>query len=103
MKSYRLKATTKLSMNQFGRIKGSSVDHFLVESWEDILTPLEDHRDSVSLLSIDFEKAFSRMDHNACVNALGTLGASEPDLELVSCFLRGGTVTVKVGDSFSTP
>ena len=98
-----LKDSTKLAPNQYGGLKGSGVDHFLVDSWNDILSPLEDNRASINLLSIDFEKAFNRMDHNECILALRKLGASEPDLELVSCFLRGRTMQVKIGSSFSSP
>ena len=74
-----LKESTKLSANQFGGLKGSGVDHFLAETWHDILTSLEDNRASVQLLSIDFEKAFNRLDHNACLAALSKNGASEED------------------------
>ena len=98
-----LKEKVVLSNNQFGGLKGSGVDHFLVDSWNDILTPLEDSRASVNVMSIDFEKAFNRMDHNQCLNALSNLGARAEDVELVACFLRGRTMQVRVGTSFSDP
>ena len=79
------------------------MDHFLAETWHDILTSLEDNRASVQLLSIDFEKAFNRMDHNARLASLTKNGASDQDVELVACFLRGRTMSVKIGTEFSDP
>ena len=54
-------------------------------------------------MSVDFEKAFNRMDHNACLDSLTRLGASEADTELVACFLRQRTMSIKVGSEFSQP
>ena len=98
-----LKEKVRLSNNQFGGIKGSGVDHFLVETWDEILQPLEDHRAAVQLMSIDFEKAFNRMCHNSCLLALDRLGAEKEDIELVGCFLRNRTMRVRVGKCFSDP
>ena len=98
-----LKESTKLSSRQFGGQKGSGVNHFLVETWNSILSSLEDSRASVQLMSIDFEKAFNRMDHNTCLSALKKLNASDADIELVACFLRDRTMSVKVGKTFSEP
>ena len=96
-----LRTTTKLSSSQFGATKGSGVEHFLVESWNDILEPLEDHRASVQLMSVAFEKAYNRMDHNICLESLSRLGAKKEDVELVCAFLNNRTMSVKVGTSFS--
>ena len=64
-----LKSKIKLSESQFRGIKGLSTDHFLVSSWQKILNHLEDPDAAVNVLSIDFEKAFNRMDHKECLNA----------------------------------
>ena len=52
----RLKTEAPLGNCQYGGIKGSSVDHFLVESWDSILQALEDPNAAVSVASLDFEK-----------------------------------------------
>lgn len=91
----------KLSGSQFGGLKGAGVDHFLVETFDEVLTSLEDNRASVNLMSIDFEKAFNRMCHTACLEALSTLGADPGDIALVRAFLSGRTMSVKIDDSFS--
>ena len=47
-----LKGKVSLSRNQFGGIKGTGVTHFLVETWNEILSALEDPRAAASLLSL---------------------------------------------------
>ena len=47
---------------------------------------------AANLISVDFEKAFNRMDHLQCLYALNDLGAS---------FLSGRLISVKVRDSYS--
>ena len=62
---------------QYGGVKGSGVDHLLVEVWERILGGLEVPDVAVSLLGVDYEKAFNRMVHNECLNQLALFGASQ--------------------------
>ena len=97
-----LKSKVKLSGSQFGGLKGAGVDHFLVETFDEVLTALEDSRASVNLMSIDFEKAFNRMCHTACLEALSSLNADPGDIALVKAFLSGRSMSVKVDDCFSS-
>ena len=60
-------------MIQCGGTKGVGVEHLLVEVWERILGGLELPYVAVSLLEIDYEKAFNRMCHNQCLQQLGCL------------------------------
>ena len=48
-------------MAQYGGVKGCGTDHFLIDTWENILQELEDNRASVNLMSLDYSKAFNRM------------------------------------------
>ena len=100
-----IKGETKLSRDQYGGLKGVGADHFLIGTWQSILEPLEDQRAAVTLLSIDFEKAYNRMNHNACgcVTALDSLGASQATTGLVRAFLYGRTMSVKIGQARSNP
>ena len=66
-----------LSERQYGGITGSSTDHFLLETWNKILVSLDEPDSAVNLVSIDFQKAFNRMDHTKCLEDLTDLGASE--------------------------
>ena len=65
----------KISDNQFGGKKGMGVYHFLIDTWNDIVEGLEDPRACMSLMSIDFKKAFNTMCHH-------TVLALYADLEL---------------------
>lgn len=99
----RIKKEVDLSATQFGGVKGSSVDNFLIESWHEILRRLEEKGAAVNIMSIDFEKAFNRMSHSACIKELKKLGASPPTLDLVTAFLTNRTMRVKVGQCKSDP
>lgn len=98
-----LKSKVRLSGSQYGGIKGCGVDHFLVETWNTLLSQLEDHRAASNLVSIDFEKAFNRMDHSACIAALRKKGASAGAIGMVSAFLSNRTMSVRIGEHFSIP
>lgn len=98
-----LKKTIRLSPSQYGGLKGCGVDHFLVDTWNSVLSHLEDGRAAANLISIDFEKAFNRMDHNYCVGELRKKGASIGAIGMVNAFLHGRTMSVRVGESFSDP
>lgn len=51
-------------------IKGLGIDHFLCDLRHDIIMKLENQTAATSLVSIDFSKAFDRMDHRECLRAL---------------------------------
>ena len=98
-----LKKETRLNGSQFGGIKGSGVDHFLIETWDEVLRGLEDNRAAVSLASIDFEKAFNRVCHHKCLEAAKNMGASDLTLSMVRAFLTERTMVVKVNKEKSVP
>ena len=99
----RLKNEAKLSSRQFGGIRGCGTDHFLIETWDTILNALEQENSAVNLLSVDFEKAFNRMDHFMCLNALSELGASKTATNWVAAFLYNRKMSVKIRESKSAP
>ena len=98
-----LKEHVKLSSAQYGGNKGCGVDHFLIDTWNTILTHLEDGRAAANLVSIDFEKAFNRMDHGFCLAELRRKGATRGSYGMVNAFLYGRTMSVRVGESKSVP
>ena len=85
---------------QYGGIKGSSVDHLLVDLYDEVLGSLEKGNPAV-VLGVDFEKAFNRLNHKECLKRLRELGASEPSLALVRSFLTNRSMCVKVGGELS--
>ena len=89
--------------NQYGGIKGSGAEHLLVGMWQRILENLEDPRASVMLTSIDYSKAFNRLDFAHCLRALRAKGASEQLIKIIASFLSCRTMRVKIGDCLSDP
>ena len=99
----RIKNETELSNSQYGGIKGSSVEHFLLKTWDEILTSLENGSSATTLMSIDFAKAFNRMDHSTCLQSLREHGASEQSVAIIGAFLYNRKMQVKVNKTFSSP
>ena len=94
---------TSLRANQFGGVKGCWTEHFLVEMWQKVLENLDDYRAASFITSIDYSKAFNRLDFSRCLAALRAKGASSQLLGIVGSFLSNRMMTVKVGNSFSGP
>ena len=80
---------------QYGGLKGSSVDHLLVDLWDQILRPMESSHHSI-ILGIDYEKAFNHLSHQVCLEELTRLGASEATVSLVRTFLTERRVRVRL-------
>ena len=89
--------------NQLGGMKGAGTEHYLVELYQLILETLEDPRAASITTSIDYAKAFNRLDFLHCLNALATKGASSELLGIVASFLTSRTMSVKVGQVRSKP
>ena len=89
--------------NRLGGMKGTSTEYYLVELYQLVLEALEDPRAASIITSIDYAKAFNRLDFLHCLKALAGKGASSELLSIVSSFLTSRTMSVKVGQTFSTP
>ena len=63
------------------------VDHFLIDTWHDILSHLEDHRAAAALISIDLEKSFNRMNNLNCITALRAKGAPDHLAGMVQAYI----------------
>ena len=99
----KLRSETELSERQYGGIKGSSPEHFLIDTWDNIVTTLEQKDKATNLISVDFSKAFNRMHHYKCLEALVDLGAEMETVDWVASFLFGRTMSVKIDNVFSEP
>ena len=64
---------------------------------------LEDDRAAIMMTAIDYAKAFNRLSFQHCLQSFAKKGASTPILELLATFLSNRTMTVRVGESWSTP
>ena len=87
---------------QYGGIKGSSANHLLVELFDKALGGLDEGKAAV-ILGIDYQKAFNQLDHRECVKQLQLLGAAQHSIDLVTSFLSGRSMRVKVGSTLSDP
>ena len=92
-----------MRQNQMGGMKGAGSEHYLVHLWQLVLESLEDPRAAAVLTSIDYAKAFNRLDFACCLRALARKGASNELIALVASFLTSRTMSVKVGQQFSAP
>ena len=91
-----------LPPHQFGGKKGCGTENLLCELSTDIMLGLDDNRAAVGLMSLDYAKAFNRMSHNHCLNALARGGASSQTLRMVYSFLEGRTMKIKHNGKFSS-
>lgn len=57
----------------------------------------------VNIMAIDFHKAFNRMNHASCLEALEKLGAERHVTQMIAAFLHNRRMTVKINDAFSEP
>ena len=97
-----IKAEISMSELQYGGLKGCGTDNFLVELWNNVLEGSEDSDNAVALMSIDFSKAFNRLDHGACLKKLSDKNASNQTLNMIFSFLEERTMCVRSGQSMSS-
>lgn len=93
----------KLRNNQYGGVKGSGTEHYLVELWQKVLENIEDPRAGSLLTSIYTAKAFNRLDYLHCIRCLKAKGADANLIRIIASFLSGRVMRVKVGSSLSEP
>ena len=89
--------------NQYGGRPKCGVEHKLIDLWENVLGPMEGGDKAAVLLGIDYEKAFSRMEHSVCLRQLERLGATPGSLSLVRAFLEDRKMTIKIGRTKAPP
>ena len=97
-----LASEVTIRTNQYGGVKGVGAEHFPLQLWQQVLENLEDPTAASLLTSIDYSKAFNRLDYKACLLSLKSKGASTETLRTIASFLTNRKMTVKVGAVFST-
>ena len=97
----RLRKEIAANEIQYGGVRGAGAEHLLIEVWERILGGLEVPDVAVTLLGLDYKKAFNRMSHDECLQQLAKLGASQTSVDLVASFLRERKMQAKVGSIIS--
>ena len=97
----REEVTPKL--NQYGGEPGASSTQLLVEVLSDVTSTLEDNRAASVLSSLDFSKAFNRLEHTRCLCAFAKKGLSNGLIALLGSFLTERLMSVRVGGKSSDP
>lgn len=87
---------------QYGGLKGCGTDNFLAEVWNNVLESMEDEKTAVALMSLDFSKAFNRINHQACLDKLASKNASNQSIGMIFAFLNGRKMMVRLGEKLST-
>ena len=96
-----LKSEVQISELQYGGMKGCGTDNFLVEVWNNVMETLEDPKKAMTIMSIDFSKAFNRLDHSACLRKLAEKNASNQTIGMIYSFLSGRKMCVRSGEVVS--
>ena len=84
-----IRSEISLSNKQYGGIKGCGVNNLLVDMRNHILTGLDEEESAVTLMAVDFSKAFNRMSHQHCLAALARKGCPTETIKMVYSFLQG--------------
>ena len=92
-----------LRSNQYGGVRGLGTEHFLLNLWQNVLESVDDSRGAAFLTSIDYAKAFNRLDFACCLRSLKEKGVSQELLNVVASFLTNRCMMVKVGGVLSQP
>ena len=90
-------------INQYGGERECSTNHMLVDMYDSITESLEDSRAAVAITSIEYSKAFNRLQHGQCLEAFRKKGASTQVMAILAAFLTQRTMTVKVDGARSSP
>ena len=93
----------KLNTNQYGGERGCSTSHMIIDVHHEMTAILEDRRAACVLTGIDYSKALNRLAHLPCLRAFKQKGASNEIIQLLASFLSTRTMTVRVGNTSSTP
>ena len=90
-----------LKNNQNGGQRGCSTYHFLADAIDNITEHMEDSRAASVLTSIDYSKAFNRVEHLPLLQAFKRKGAPNHIINILAVFLTKRTMKVKVGNCHS--
>ena len=99
----RIHEEISLKPNQYGGVKKCSTAHMVVELLQEMCENAEDYRSATILTAIDYSKAFNRLSFQHCLEAFRRKGASTPIIRIIASFLTNRTMSVRVGQEWSSP
>jgi hypothetical protein len=92
----------KLSHSQFGGQKGLSLQH-LVASLIDDIAEVTDNGGFAVLASLDFSKAFNKINHNILIKDLVNYGVDGWAIRILSSYLEERKMIVRTSSAVSSP
>ena len=99
----RIQEEISLKTNQYGGVKKCSTTHMVVELLQEMCENAEDYRAATVLTAIDYSKAFNRLSYQQCLESFRKKGTSTPLLRIIASFLTNRTMSVRVGQEWSSP
>ena len=90
-----------IDVRQFGNVPGSSTTHYLASLIDTIMKGTDKQVMCASLCTIDFAKAFDRVNHNVVDRKLIKYGVQSSVLPTICSFLSNRKQAVKFGASTS--
>ena len=97
-----LRSEIQFSELQYGGLKGTGTDHFLAEVWNNVHESLDEQNKAVALMSLDFSKAFNRLNHQACLKKMAEKNASNQSIGMIYAFLNERCMKIRSGEITST-
>ena len=90
----------KLDLCQFGNVKGSSTNHYLIKLLE-MAYASTDKGNATTAVTIDYSKAFDYIDHTILIDKLINLGVSAQIVKIITSFLSDRYHCTKIGNTTS--
>ena len=99
---WHLEKHKKISQQQYGfREKRSTIEP-IAQLTTQVLNGFTNNQITIAI-SFDIEKAFDTIDQTTILNNLNKMGINGNMLSFVENYIRDRTITVKVGNKYSTP
>uniref|UniRef100_W6NRX8 RNA-directed DNA polymerase (Reverse transcriptase) domain containing protein n=1 Tax=Haemonchus contortus TaxID=6289 RepID=W6NRX8_HAECO len=89
-----------IPVEQHGFLPGSSTCTNLLDTWYDVCRAVNNGK-SVDAIHLDLSKAFDKVCYPKLISKLERYGVRGKTLSLIKAYLYGGSLTVRVGISFS--
>lgn len=87
--------TPVLDSKQYGNVKNTSTTHYIVDMLHKTISGIEKPSHYANLVTVDFTKAFDRINHNVAINKIVSSGVRPSIISTISSFLSNRTQCVK--------
>ncbi len=91
-----------IDIKQYGNMPNSSTTHYLVDLVDTVLKGIDQVGHYATLCTVDFTKAFDRINHNVAITKLIDVGVRRNIIPVITDFLTNRTQTVRIQGKSST-